>query len=481
MEAGFGCADISAIFFTRRRVADALEVRALAVRGSGGLCVLASADLCILWPSICLDIRKRIASAIGTAPANVGIFVTQNHGVPYNDPPKVLDVEKLSAAYLKAAKEAVARLERVEVARVAARPAPALNLGRRVPFGDLGAFCFWFGYRVTAHKADATHLIKQALNSLRRGEPYQFRCQDLTGSAKDFDVPAPPEPVPAACPFPPPPDDLAQGLFFRAPGGKPVGALLRFATHPATSKRPGCDYYSGDYPAYARLRSEARFGGSALFLTGPCGDSCPLTGQKSLEFSRANGEAITDTLLAALSGAAWEASGPVAALAPEVELRTREDCPRTLAEGLAKAQAAAARLKKRAAEGAPLAELKHLSDLYELNHYAGTGAFREWTGLEVARIAGSSVKHPLYMLRIGSSVIAGLPGEPFGAYSARLRDETLSERLLVLEEANGYLSYLPNAADFPFGSYEVNAAIFAPDSEARLIDAVKLRLPEFAR
>jgi hypothetical protein len=111
-----------------------------------------------------------------------------------------------------------------------------------------------------------------------------------------------------------------------------------------------------------------------------------------------------------------------------VELRIRDDYPPSVAAAKAAADALAARLAQAARDGRPLGELKALSDAWERPFYAAQGLHRSWTGQEWAGRAGATFAHPLFILRLGTAVIAGLPGEPFGGYSVRMRRETIGER-----------------------------------------------------
>ena len=126
-----------------------------------------------------------------------------------------------------------------------------------------------------------------------------------------------------------------------------------------------------------------------------------------------------------------------------------------------------------AESGTPLPEIKRLSDEYEFLHYAARGLFHAWTGLESDNLAGQKVRHSLFLLRIGHAVVAGLPGEPFGHFSTRLREETIGDRLVVAEQANGYLGYIPTAQEFALGSYEPNCSLFAPESEDVIVGAAR--------
>ena len=116
--------------------------------------------------------------------------------------------------------------------------------------------------------------------------------------------------------------------------------------------------------------------------------------------------------------------------------------------------------------------LKSLSDEIERLSYAAEGTHFSWTGLTAEALAKGPVRHPLFALRIGDVALAGLPGEPFGAYSVELRKRCAPLRVIVAEECNGYLGYLPTAAEFPLGGYGSNSAFFSPDAEALLVESL---------
>lgn len=63
----------------------------------------------------------------------------------------------------------------------------------------------------------------------------------------------------------------------------------------------------------------------------------------------------------------------------------------------------------------------------------------------------------------------GAIGSLSAAYSAQLRQRFPGRPLLVAEEANGYLSYIPGAGDFVDGGHGSAAAILAPRAEGQLL------------
>jgi len=478
---GFGKASIYPAYSTEKKLADDIDVRVLVAGDNENTAVLAIADLCSLWPSTCLRLRDKVSGALDVPRRNTGIFITQNHSALFEGGDDVrLDAKKFDAAFLAAVKEARANMKPVEIARVAVRPEKPLNICRRFPLKGFGKFTVYYGHRVEGGEADAGHVISRVLNSLKAGNPLQIRAHNvLTGAPAEFDVPAAPIPVPRPFYAAPAEDNLIQALFFRTLDGKPHGSILRFASHPITANHLEMDWQSGDYPAYARRRLETEFGGMSVFLTGPCGNQTPLTARKSLEFARKHGREVADAALKGLAGASWEQGGRVRAASPEVVLKVRKDCPDSLPALEKEKDALEAQIREMAASGAPLTGIKKLSDRYEfLNYHARGGLFHDWAGIRFEQLPGRKLRHPLFVMRIGRSVIAGLPGEPFGEYSVRLRKETLGDDLIVIEEANGWTSYYPTKEECGLGGYEADNDLFDPDSEDVLIAGAKKAIAE---
>jgi len=481
VRAGFGSASLWGTWQTSAALADDIDVRVVVLRDDDCTAAIAVADLCFIWPTLSLRIRDGVASVIGAPAENVGVFCTQNHGTPgAPSEADAFDTAAMESAFARAASEAIASLKPVEYAHVNVRPQPPLTFRRRVHLDGLGEFTFWYGLGVSeGEPPDASLLVEAALAGLASGAPGLGHSLQLDGRGiPESGMPASPIPVPHPCPLPPASDGLVQGLFFRDMEGSPVGSILRFASHPATANRLGAARHSGDYPAYARRRLERTFGGRSVFLAGPCGDQICAVGRKSLELAERVGGEVADFALRELGAAVWRADGPLRAASPEVTLEVRRDFPASREDASQEMAAIEARFQEAAPDAAHLPELKRLADRYEfLTYVANPSAFTGWTGLELAGRAGHGIAHPLFLLRIGETIIAGLPGEPFGRYSARLRDETIGDALVVVEEANGYLGYVPSPSDYPLGGYEVSAAALGPGSEDAMVSAVKAGLP----
>jgi hypothetical protein len=480
LEAGFAKVSLKPAMTIDKQFVDDVDARVMAVRGGGKLAIVAVADIVSIRGHLALALREEIASALDVPAARVAVFCTHNHGARTPE----MDMSGFQGAFLQAASGAVERLAPAEVARVTARPESPLCICRRIPFKDVGAFTFWFGHRDLGDgRADGSHLLKLEMNHLAAGRVSHLRCLTLGEEPADgdFDVPDAPLRVEEPTVFPPAADDLVQALFFRSPEGGPIGSLLRFPAHAVTANRADVNWRSGDYPIYAARRIEETFGGSSVFIPGPSGDQCPIVERKRLELARTMGAEIAEVATGALKDAEWEREGPFEVLAPEVRVYAREEYLLSEAQAEARMGEIEADLKRLAGEGAPVAELKRLNEQHETLGRVRGGrpiAWGELTGEEAVR---NGFGYPGFAARIGSTTIAGLPGEPFAEYSVRLRRETgLGDALMVLELANGHIGYFPTRSQYALGSYEPADSVYDSDSEDHLIDGLKrgiARLP----
>ncbi len=472
-EVGFAKVSLKPAMTIDKQFVDDVDTRVMAIRGGGKLAIVAVADIVSIRGHFALAAREKVASALGLPVAHVAIFSTHNHGARTPE----MDMDGFYASFVEAATDAVEALAPAEVARVTARPRSPLCICRRIAVKDLGAFAFWFGHRDTGNgNADGSHLLKLELAHLAAGNTGSLRSLTLAEepAGGDFDVPDAPIDVEAPTLFPPASDDLVQGLFFRSPEGKPLGALTRFPAHAVTANRGDVNWRSGDYPTYANRRIEEVFGGSSLFIPGPSGDQCPIVERKSLQLAQGLGRQVADLALDGLASAEWESEGPFDVTAPGVRVYAREEHLLSEEEAEAESRRIENELKRLAGEGAPIAQLKQLNERHETLRRVLRGRPAVWGSLSREAAVAEGFVHPAFVMRIGSSTIAGIPGEPFARYSVRLRQETgLGDALLALELANGHISYFPTRAEYDLGSYESADCDYTSDSEDHLVDALK--------
>ena len=478
---GFGKADLWGSWGADLPLADAVEVTAFAADNGGeDIALLLVADVCGMWPSTCERLRDATARRTGTARDRVAVYCTQNHGAPMEGP-GVYDLDLWERRFCEAAEKAVQDLKPCSMAFVETTPQPSGVVRRRVRFGDAGRFSFFFGFELEPDgTARAAGLLNLALRGLCAGPEVTVRHpvfgEDARWQPCRRSLPA----VPPDTFFENGRDPLIQGVFFRGIDGGPLGSIGRWAAHPVTANAFGSRGPAGhgaDYPLYVRRRLEREFGGGAVFLTGPCGDQAPLVAEKSKELAERTGSRVAGTLLSALGQASWDRPDRVDAQSLSVSLPMRVDYPKSVEQARDLLAAARGRLLAARSNGESIRALKALSEEIERLRYTVDGHHYSWCGIPTEDLARGSVTHPLSCLRIGDVLITGLPGEPFGGFSVaareRVRHEAPSAHVIVAEECNGYLSYIPTADEYPEGGYGSAAAILAPEAEAVLLEATE--------
>ena len=461
---GFGKASLWGSWVTERPCADEIGVRSLVAVDATGPAALLVADVCGMWPSTCMALRQAVATALGTDPDRVGIFCTQNHGAPMEGP-GVYDAARWHGAFVAAARQALDAAQPAVAATVEVTPAPAAVFCRRVAVPGLGRFTFYYGFEPgAAGEARCDRLLHLALRGLACGQDQVVRYRPGPDPSRWPEPDLAMSESAAEALLPPAADQLLQGVFFRTPEGAAIGSAVRWTAHPVTANLAGAPH-SGDYPAWIRRRLEERLGGGALFLTGPCADQAPLVDHKRVDLAASLGARLADLLCAHLTSAQWQPVTRLQARSRRVLLPLRPDYPGSVTA----AQAGRDHARAALGQAGSLAERKRLAEEIERLSYTADGHHYSWCGFRPEEASGQ-VEHTLFALALGQVAVVGLPGEPFAAYSVRLRQRFADLPLLVAEEANGYLSYIPGAQDFADGGYGAAAAILAPEAEGLLLD-----------
>ncbi|MBN1553305.1 MAG: hypothetical protein JXA11_01060 [Phycisphaerae bacterium] len=469
---GFGCETLTGGWEATKPFDDPIEVVGFAaVDDATGavLTVVLVCDVLVMHRSLCDDLRTAVSAALGLDPYHVGIFCTQNHGVLE----EIYDCyypERWREVFASVARKACQFARPAEMAVVQVTPNPAGVCNRRKYIEGIGAFSFYYNFDVRADgQAGCAKLLQSEILGLLHGNEWPSRCS-ITEDCNLSDLRIPridPDLVMDA-----PADTLMQGLFFRDLQGKPIGSIARWATHPVTSNEPGAGYRA-DYPIFARRRLKDEFGGGAVFLTGPCGNQAPVIGKKSHELARSTGCRLADELLVAMKQAEWKPLVTAKATGRDVDLPVRDDLPVTREDAQKELVKTQEIFRKKARQKASLRELKELQETIERLTYAENGSIRKWTGLSLEKLSRGKVRATLFAARIGPAILCGLPGEPYNSYSLRLRDTFAPIPLLIAEECNGYLSYIPASNDYSDGGYGPAAAIVAPETEALLLREIE--------
>lgn len=463
---GLGEIDLHGYCGTRAQLKDELHAGCLVVEKGGEIfSILLSADLLSVSPPVALELRTQLSHKFGIPLKRVAFSATQNHAVAEMSHCKATcDYIALGEQLSKAVDDALSNLSAAEFCYVEGKLDHPEIIRRRVRLADVGIFTLWSGYeKRLSGEIDASTQMRSTISGLLKNDVIALKCPRSGATV------GPHPQVPGRLPVDAANDDLVQGVFFRTPSGEPLGAIARCAAHPDFGYPEG--FTGGNYPASVRTRLSKSFGGNILFLTGPCGDQAfpkPAISQEEA------GEGVGDLLLSKLSSASWEEIATVDSVTESIQIPLRGDIPADKVE----IQHAIERTKKELSSvrgrNGTLAELKTLVDRIEALAYWDEGLMQGWTDLDLPDLANGSCVHPFFALSINNTVIIGLPGEPVGSYSTKLRELSPSScNLLVCEGGNGFLSYVPAAADCPHGGYEVCASPFDEAAEAVILCGAK--------
>jgi hypothetical protein len=428
-------------------VADQLHARALALDDGGEHSLIAvSADLCLLAPEHARSIRQRIASATGVGVARILVACTHTHSGPETG---------LSE-------------------QLAGQPLPAHVA--MIFDGMVGA------------AVEAWNRREPARLGWSRGQAHIGRNRRIADGPIDPGV---------------------EVLRVDAISGRPLAVLFRHSCHGTVRGHENLEI-SADWPGAAAAVIEAETGAIAVFLLGSHADIDPRTrglmdiaipGQSvglGREAVRVLGREVADAVLECFAVAAPDPvdEHPVSAGSRAVHLpihlgdRTPEDARAELE----RRKDEVARLLGRNAESLP-----RLAELWDL---AGTAT----RGLPIAEARERIAQVRLYIrdktspffvgkrrsldveiqvLRIGRAVLLGLPLEPTTNVGLDWQDRIGRPGIgAVIGIANGWLRYLPHAADLSHPDahchYEVLQSLLAPGACEALLCAGKELAEELA-
>lgn len=245
-------------------------------------------------------------------------------------------------------------------------------------------------------------------------------------------------------------------------------ALARLFVHAAHAVTLGGDnlFVSGDWPGYAQRTLEQAYGNGALALFGQgCCGNINSDPRGTFEIAEAQGRVMAGAVLKAAEYSA-RASDLTVAVASETLALPCFDPP-TVAEAgelLAEARAKAAQPENN----------------YGLQKmYDGLVEWAERMG-RMAREGAHDLTTPfeVQVIRIGDIGLVALPGEVFVDYALQIDAGAQGyAQTATLGYANGNIGYVPNAAAFAEGGYEVDFAIrlygdtmMRPESEKLIVN-----------
>jgi len=464
--AGFGTAVLNGCWREKYDYHDDITARALYLEKGENRVLVVVTDLSYFARSSAWQVRQYLSKKSGVPVENVVLYTTQNHCAPGER--EQLNIPEISGRCLDASLQAISGTHSAMVSLTVADVNGQFSINRRKYINHrLGTLTFWYGYRIEGGRADARNLVRHFLRTLLGPNPATtYAIENPSESISD--VPRAEEVPELAHPiwFDRYADPLVQLLVFQTLEGQPLGSLIRFSAHPGTANRIGAFRYSGDFPYYVRQALERELGGIAIFATGPCGNIVCKVDVKSFELARRVGEELAEVTLKSFRESK-ETFHPIELLktsSQTVDLPIRPDFPSTVEEAKIREREVRQKLKEAVVGHAPLREIKKLADQATFLSYV-PHMLNDWVKPTLEEIKQKRLSVELHGFRINDVIVVGLPGEGFAETSLGLRANSLGRKLIVLEECNGYIVYIPTPDDFPGGSYEVNCAIIAENGE----------------
>lgn len=258
--------------------------------------------------------------------------------------------------------------------------------------------------------------------------------------------------------------------------GSPMGVLYAHAAHPVNLR--GLEI-SAEYPGYAaRFIARNLDGAVPMFAQACCGDiNCaPMDGR--FETSERQGTLLgCATVTAALQAEPVGGKG-LAAACRRIDLPlivpTAEEAERAL---------------EQQRENLSRARQDERVTPYQLRvqHEGQVGWAEDYLRAARAGDRGGAQAFEIQVIRVGDLALVAYPGEMFVEYQLGLDRESPFPRTVTLGYTNGCIGYVPTAAAYPEGGYEVTGAfryygtlMIAPDCE-RLIREATLDLLEGVR
>lgn len=259
--------------------------------------------------------------------------------------------------------------------------------------------------------------------------------------------------------------------------GKIIGVVFHHAAHPVVLGANNVAI-SADYPGVtARVLERALGdGGLAMFLQGCCGNINALRVGGTFEECERLGRALAGAAMRAAALAEPVETTPIRVhreviqlpLLPPPSVEEAQKLVEAHRKALHEAEQAGNAVRARVERGM----VRWAEDVYEL-----------------ARSGRTDLHQPfeISVIRVGDVAFVGLSGEVFIEYAQSIQAQSPIGKTMVLGYTNGCIGYVPTAAAYSEGGYEVETAykyygtlMIAPESERIIIDAALRILREIA-
>ena len=382
-------------------------------------------------------IKKAVDRDTGLNMDRVHVLTTHNHGA--GQPVKAQEIADLAA---QAAKETMSKARPAEIRGIQFAMPEGMNYRRRIQVPEFNGMWTTFAGPDMKERRSASGFIEQAIRNINDGKLSYFGFCPSQRPAPSYE---------------PGDSDFFFMEFRDAETKAPLGTLSRFAMH-AIMRSNSAKYYSGDYPWHVRNEAKSRFGGTAIFMNGPCGDIAPCFPWPDKEngLARQYAEAMLNAAMKKIDALPYEPLQvrhwrKLVPLPVRTEvLENQVSVPGEMPQRDLLPQRKQFLEKKRLAETLPFLQEKYRNG-------------------EI--MPGESSVIELGLLQLGSWIILCYPGETFSSTAKQVAEHFPGRKLVSVTEHGRTLMYMPPEDEYGRGGYEPNCAVTSPHAEKLLRQA----------
>ena len=467
MKCGFGKTELYGVFRAEWEYGTPLYCRMLYLEQGGKRALICALDLAGTFHTEARRFIEELSTRTGIPQKSIWYHELQIHATVGGDVICGETMDKLISRCAAEADAVIARAEECECFACDADMGCEYTMNREQYVKDIGGVTVWRGLRFDKNGVPFTR--DKSVMLLRGYEKY---LPELNENVY-FDNAV---------------DQKAYLFVFKNKSGAVLGTVSRFAAHPDVAvlfehsenpERLKEYHYDYDWPGYMNEILEERFGGTGVYLNGPCADlavkkDCTNKGTyaASAEECRRIAGLISEKLISDFNKNARrvDTSETFDTATYEIFLPMKDDFPRSHAaarESGARVEKAQRELDKAVEEKRPASEIKRLIDerwraghLESMVFYSG--------GYTEEELASRFVPVQVTALKFGGYLFVGLPGESLVDMTLWLRSEFTGEKTVPVDQVNGYYNYLATPRSLTLGGYTYWASFVSREAIPRL-------------
>ncbi len=457
----FGKVIVNDVFEAKYPFGKDLEGRFIYLRDGRQQWLLAVFDFSGTFRRTCIKWREAVSEATGIPAANIWYHELQIHAAPISDELDGVPCDRLVEICVPVIRDMMLSAVDAQLNYILLDLEDRFNVNREQYIPELGAVTVWAGLQYDP-----------------QGRPFGGNpdIMNLYGYKPDikafkdniyFDRPADPQ---------------GALLVFRSGKGEVLGTITRFAAHPDVAVLfesmgiTGQYKYHWDWPGYLREAMDKSIGGTGLYVNGPCGNLSVRKGYEGMTTYAACdreafriGNEIARAFLEVWNSmpGVWEDIKLTVTRAGKAELPMRDSMPHSLEASRNREEqikASAENLDKALENAVPPALIKRLID-EKMHQSCISTIINSWVGITDSELKSRTVIAEIEAVSLNGLVFAGLPGECLTETCQWLKAQSMGNKLIVLDQVNGYMGYMTTAEAYDQGGYSYWGSWLRRDAE----------------